>query len=268
MAAQQPDPAARTPRSGVSALSRPADSFGLVLLLIILDYIAVSAVTSSALGRIFIVALLGATLLFALRTARARRIWQILAAIYLVASTLLTLLSVVVPGAKDFSQQISIIGGLLLLITPVAILRRISAHKVVTNETVLGAVCVYLLIGFSFSFIYTAIGAVQGVPFFVGFSTATSNMYLFFSYSTLTTVGYGNLVPAGNVGQTFAMLEALSGQIFLVIIVARLVSIWGQARHATEPQTALAAEDHATTATAQRSDRQGDAGALADPTDS
>lgn len=211
-------------------LARPADSFGLVLILLVLDYIAVSAITDNAWGRVVIVVLLGATLLFALRTAHAHRVWQVLAALYLLVSTLVTVVSIVVPSATDFSPQTSLAGGLLLLITPVAISRRIVAHRFISTETVLGAICVYLLIGFSFSFIYSAVAYVSSVPFFAGQSQATSNDYLFFSYTTLTTVGYGNLVPAGSIGQTFAMLEALFGQIYLVIVVARLVSLWGQER--------------------------------------
>lgn len=211
---------------------RPLDSYGVVLLLILLDYVAVSALSDGEWGRIIIVVLLGATLLFALHTSQARVIWQLLAIVYLLASTLLTVISVAAPGAIDLSQQTSIAGGLLLIITPFAILRRISTHRVVTTETVLGAVCVYLLLGFSFTFIYSAIGFLSAAPFFVGQPHATPNEYLFFSYTTLTTVGYGNLVPAGNLGQTFAMLEALVGQIYLVIVVARLVSLWGQARPA------------------------------------
>lgn len=211
-------------------LARPTDSFGLVLLLLVLDYVAVSAITGNSWGRVVIVVLLGATLLFALRTAHAHRIWQILAALYLLVSTLVTVISIVAPNATDFSPQTSLVGGLLLLITPVAISRRIVAHRFISTETVLGAICVYLLIGFSFSFIYSGVAYVSGTPFFAGLSEASSNDYLFFSYSTLTTVGYGNLVPEGSVGQTFAMLEALFGQIYLVIVVARLVSLWGQER--------------------------------------
>jgi hypothetical protein len=230
MKAQQPSLSSLKPGLSLRKLTRPADSFGLVLVLLLLDYVAISAVTASAWGRVIIAALLGATLLFALRTARARRIWQALAAIYLLVSTLVTLISVFVRGSENFSQRVSIAGGLLLIVTPFAIVRRVSTHKVVTNETVLGAVCVYLLLGFSFTFVYAAIGFLSSAPFFAGQPAATANAYLFFSYSTLTTVGYGNLVPAGNVGQTFAMLEALFGQIYLVIVVARLVSLWGQER--------------------------------------
>jgi hypothetical protein len=206
------------------------DSYGLVLLLILLDYLAVSTLLTSDWGKVVVVALLGATLLFALRTSKARRIWRLLALGFLVSSVALTLASVVAPATREIGQQISIICGVLLIVTPLAIARRISTHRIVTTETVLGALCIYLLIGFSFAFIYLAIGALSPPPFFTGQPQAPVNAYLFFSYTTLTTVGYGDLVPEGSLGQTFAMVEALMGQIYLVIVVARLVSLWGQER--------------------------------------
>jgi len=227
MAVQQP----HSTSSGLAQVARkhirPTDSFGIVLLLIVVDYVAVSAQITNGWGQVAVVALLGITLVFALRTSQARRIWQLVAIGYLLASTLITLVSVVTPGHAVAGQQVPIFGGLLLLVTPIVIARRIASHEVVTTETVLGAVCVYLLVGFSFAFIYMAIDSLSPGPFFAGQSHATAGEYLFFSYTTLTTVGYGNLVPAGSVGQTFAMLEALFGQIFLVIVVARLVSLWG-----------------------------------------
>ena len=215
-------------------IARPLDSYGTVLVLTILDYLAVSTLTNRTWGKVIIVVLLGVTLLFALRTSQVRGIWMMLAFIYLLASTLVALVSVALPGAQEVGRQTSIAGGLLLIVTPITIARRVSTHRVVTTETMLGALCVYLLLGFSFAFIYSAIGSVGSAPFFTGQSHATPNDYLFFSYTTLTTVGYGNLVPAGAVGQTFAMLEALTGQIYLVIVVARLVSLWGQVRSRSE----------------------------------
>jgi len=229
MATEQASRASPIHRHIVSRRIRPADSYGLVLLLIVLDYIAVSTSAHNPWGRVAIVVLLGTTVLFALRTAEAGAIWQLVALVYLVVSTLATVTGILVPSARDVSQQTSLAGGLLLLVTPIAISRRISTARVVTTETVLGAVCVYLLIGFWFAFVYLTIGSLSTIPFFTGRSSATNNDYLFFSYTTLTTVGYGDLVPARSVGQTFAMLEALAGQIYLVIVVARLVSLWGQA---------------------------------------
>jgi hypothetical protein len=211
------------------------DSYGVVLLLFVLDYIAVSAVHGQSWGRVCIVLLLGLTLWYSLRVSQARRIWQLLAIFYTVASTVLAIVSELTPGEDAVTQRFTIAGGVLLIITPVAILRRISTHPVITVETILGAVAVYLQIGLSFAFMYSAVSYLSGSPFFAERTTATINEYVFFSYTTLTTVGYGNLVPAGTVGQTFAMLEALFGQIYLVIVVARLVSLWGQERPRTVP---------------------------------
>lgn len=215
---------------------RTLDSYGTVLVLIVLGYVAVSVLGQSEWSHLCIVVLLGLTLVFTLRTSGARLIWRVLAVSYVGASTLLTLIGVALPGVEVVTQWLPLVGGLLLLVTPFAIARRISAHRIVTTETVLGAICVYLLLGFSFAFIYSAIAVHGSAPFFVNHPQATINEYLFFSYTTLTTVGYGNLVPAGNVGQTFAMLEALMGQIYLVIVVARLVSLWGQSRPPAGPR--------------------------------
>src|SRR5262249_22677230 len=108
--------------------------------------------------------------------------------------------------------------------------RRIATHEVVAVQTVLGAMCIYVLLGYGFAVLFDATEVLSHRPFFVGVPQAPRGAFLFFSYTTLTTVGYGNLVPAEPIGQTFAMLEALLGQIFLVTLVARLVSLWGQAR--------------------------------------
>jgi hypothetical protein len=209
---------------------RLTDTYGLVLVLIVIDYMAASSLLTSGWGRFITVFLLGATLLLTLRVSRSHRIWQLLAVIYLLVSTVSSLLSEVIPGTGTVTQHITILAGVLLLVTPYAILRHIASHPVVTTETVLGAVCVYLLIGFSFAFIYSGIALLSPSHFFQGQAPATINNMLFFSYTTLTTVGYGDLVPAKSLGQTFAMLEALFGQIYLVLIVARLVSLWGQER--------------------------------------
>jgi len=223
-------------RRSLDGFLQRTDTYGLVLILILLDYVAVSALNGSGWGRVCIVALLGLTLWYTLLVSRAPRIWQILAVFYVVASTVSVLLGEVTPGADVVAQRVTISAGVLLFITPVAIARRISTHRVITAATVMGAVSVYLLIGMSFTFIFSAIAYLSGTPFFSEQPTATINNYLFFSYSTLTTVGYGNLVPDGYVGQTFAMLEALFGQIYLVIVVARLVSLWGQERPRTVPR--------------------------------
>ena len=66
----------------------------------------------------------------------------------------------------------------------------------------------------------------ESTPFFGSGVSVKGGDFLFFSFTTLTTTGYGNLVPAGQPGKMFAGLEMLMGQIFLVTLVAGLVSLW------------------------------------------
>jgi hypothetical protein len=209
-------------------MERPTDSYGLVLFLVILTYIVISINRPSAWWEVAIVALQGLMLFFALRTSRAQRMWVLLSGVYTLIVTAAAILNAALPGGRPYGQMLGVIGGILLFVTPIAIVLRISKHTVVTTQTVLGAICVYVLLGFAFAALYRGIALLTHMPFFTGAPPVTWNDYLFFSYTTLTTVGYGNLVPAGNVGQTFAMLEALLGQTYLVIGVARLVSLWTQ----------------------------------------
>ena len=128
---------------------------------------------------------------------------------------------------------VSWVSCLLYLIAPVSIIRHLVLRRIVDSETVLGAVAAYLMAGMFFAFLYHALGTSQTQPpFFGSQGPGTLSQDLFFSFTTLTTTGYGDFVPAGNPGQTFAVLEMLIGQLFLVTAVAKVVSAWrpGQGR--------------------------------------
>ena len=84
--------------------------------------------------------------------------------------------------------------------------------------------CIYILLAMLWAFVYSTIGAFGSSPFFAQSANPTSADYLYFSFITQTTTGYGDLTAAGNLGRTCAVFEALSGQIYLVTIVALLVS--------------------------------------------
>jgi Ion channel len=92
------------------------------------------------------------------------------------------------------------------------------------------------MVGMSFAFAYRALGALQAGPFFGTQGEDNFSQDLLFSFTTLTTTGYGNLIPAVNPGQTLAVLEMLTGQLFLVTAVAKVVSSWrpGRGRPPTE----------------------------------
>jgi hypothetical protein len=96
-----------------------------------------------------------------------------------------------------------------------------------------GVLCLYLLIGLMFAVAYGAIDEVSDTSFFTNGSTQRDD-YLYFSFTTLSTVGYGDLTAATNLGRSLAITEALVGQLYLVTVVAVIVSNLGPAQRATE----------------------------------
>jgi hypothetical protein len=207
-----------------------AGRYGVVLVLILLDYVALSLLSgeTAAWARVAAEISLGLTLIATLVAARAHQRVIFLAALFIFAG--LVALGGAALARNDLATSVVYaLGALLIVITPVLILRDIASHEVVTTDSVMGAACAYLLFGICFALIYATIGQFMPHGFFGAGKSPTSD-FLFFSFTTLTTVGYGNLIPATALGQSLAMVEALSGQIYLVVVVARLVSIWGQER--------------------------------------
>jgi hypothetical protein len=91
---------------------------------------------------------------------------------------------------------------------------------------VLGALCSYVLVGLLFAFVYLAVDEFTSRPFFAQPGAHPQSEYLYFSFVALTTLGFGDLSPAVGLPQALTVLEALLGQVFLVTMVARLVTLW------------------------------------------
>jgi ion channel len=130
-------------------------------------------------------------------------------------------------------NSVSLVGLTYLL--PVALLvsatlpvtiSRVLQHRRVRYETVLGALCAYVLIGLLFAFVYLAVDGVRDAPFFAQAGQHDQGEYLYFSFVSLTTLGFGDLSPSVGLPQALTVLEALIGSIFLVTLVARLVTLW------------------------------------------
>ena len=85
-------------------------------------------------------------------------------------------------------------------------------------------------------FAFTAIGTFDSRAFFAQQSNATVADYLYFSFVTMTTTGYGDLTAAHGLGRALAVLEALIGQLYLVTVIALLVSNLSRRGRATQPE--------------------------------
>jgi len=124
--------------------------------------------------------------------------------------------------------------SVLMLLVPIAILRRIGKEFMeegVDLEVVLGALCAYLFIGSYFAFLYDVMANLSKNPFFAQPGVDSKLNYLYFSFITLTTTGYGDLSPAFGPGQMIAVTEAVIGQLYLVSVVAIVVSAYGKRKN-------------------------------------
>ncbi|MDH6237568.1 potassium channel family protein [Cryobacterium sp. CG_9.6] len=129
-------------------------------------------------------------------------------------------------SGQGLALSLSVMSMGAYLIAPVAIVWHVLHRPLIDQQTLLAAISAYLLVGMFFTFVYNAISLVTSVPTFGDGQPNSLTSQLFFSFSTLTTTGYGNLVPVGSGLQTIAVFEAITGQLFLVIAVARVVSAW------------------------------------------
>jgi Ion channel len=203
-----------------------------VLLLAIVTVFAVQGIATPGRWEDAIVAaLLAATLVLALRVAEARP--QILWTVSVFA-VLLVVLSVV--GTITGNQQgvaVRVANLLLVTLAPPAIavgtVRTLRHRARVTVESVLGVLSLYLMIGMFFAAVYGLIGRVHGSFFTQDVATTTARC-LYFSFTTLTTVGYGDFTASSNLGHTLAVSEALVGQIYLVTVVSLIVANLGRSR--------------------------------------
>ena len=225
------------PRLGSSRLIRAftsPDSYGLVLLLILVTYALSATLTAAwAVSLVLFVQIL--TIWVTLQASQAHHHFRQVTGAILVVTAIVAILNLFI--SHDLAGGVmAVISGLLYVVAPVIIVRRLVLRRTVDTQTLLGAIAAYLMAGMSFAFAYQALGTLQAGPFFGSQGEGPFPQYLFFSFTTLTTTGYGNLVPDANPGQTFAVLEMLIGQLFLVTAVARVVSAW-QPRHDREPSS-------------------------------
>ena len=207
------------------ALAR-TDDFGVVLLLIIATII-VFASALGPLGQLISVALSGGTLLFVLHTSEARARTFRLSAIIIAGAVVTTACGLLIGGGVG-SGTAGVVGLLLAVVAPIAILQRIAHSPTITVRLVFGALSIYLLFGLAYAYLFPVIAALTQEPYFVQTSTPATADYIYFSYTTLATIGYGDFTAATSLSRMIAVSEGLFGQLYLVSAVALLVGNVGR----------------------------------------
>jgi Ion channel len=202
--------------------------YGLVLLLAVVStgvQMALPDTPAAWLAQALLMAATVVTALFAEGATRAQ--WQRVGR--LVGATVVGLIVAAIAGRGQAERGIMFgLSGLLAaggaLIVARGVLDGIRVERRVTLHSVMGALTVYLLAGLIFAFSYSVMGAIAGSPVLSHLGADKHAEEVYFSFITLTTVGYGDIAPVANASRMTSVLEALFGQLYLVTIVAVIVS--------------------------------------------
>jgi hypothetical protein len=209
--------------------------FGVVLGLILLSIGFQLAAGESDFARLATVVLQAITLIAAVVASRAHPYvirLAVIAAVLAIVGASLAILGTDTFGNNSGRAVTLLLVGLVPPAIVTGLVKLFREEGSVTMETMFGGLCLYLIVGLFFGSAFAAIEEIGGRAFFHQLTVAQSdtNDYLYFSYTTLTTVGYGDLTAASNFGRSLAITEALIGQIYLVTVVAVIISNMRPAR--------------------------------------
>jgi hypothetical protein len=199
--------------------------FGYVLVLIVIAIFFAMAAPEGDAGRFVSVTLQALVLVAALIASKVHRGLITLGAVAAVVGVAGSAAALF--GTGQFGNSTAAIVALLyVLLTPPAIatgvVKQFREQGGVTIHSMFGVLCLYLLIGLLFAVAFDVVQEVGSTDFFTTDHGGRDD-FLYFSYATLTTVGYGDLVAASDLGRSLAITEALLGQIYLVTVVALII---------------------------------------------
>jgi hypothetical protein len=208
--------------------------YGFVLILILLTLTFELAFPEKGWAREIGITLQGVTLIAALVASKIGAL-QVRIVSCVIAGIVVASLFVLITTGDLGPTPAKVLGLLLAALAPAAIASGIYRHMggedgIITVQTMFGVLCIYLLIGLLFATGFGLIEAVGEPGFFSHGIVGDSSNFLYFSFATLTTVGYGDLTAATDLGRSLAITEALIGQIYLVTVVALIVANIGRGR--------------------------------------
>ena len=203
----------------------------LYLLLWLVGYLLTSAVAEEAGGKLWLIDILFIGVLMATLRAVSRTPREFLTAVLLGGlAVAAALASIAFPEAHLLAAR-SLLGATFTGYLSVVILREVLRSGAVDVDKIFGAVCAYLLVGVCWAAIYSFVeqvrpGSLTLPPLAAGRATASrSELFLYFSFVTLATLGYGDILPTVPTTRVLAWMEAVFGQFYIAVLVARLVGL-------------------------------------------
>ena len=165
-----------------------------------------------------------------IRHPRLRRIAYIAAPILVIGSVVLAGLLARLVGVDSGRFVLMAFSAALTIGVIIRIFGRVAKAPIIDLRVVINAVTVYLMLGLFFAYLFMAFSAAANEAFFAQGPHQPTSVFLYFSYITLATVGYGDYTPAFTAGRFAAVTEGLMGQLYLVTVLALIVSNLGRQR--------------------------------------
>jgi hypothetical protein len=207
-----------------SATAPMPGRYGALLIVLITNYLLAAFITQRWIEAVQVV-LFTVAMLLALRSAAiSRRALRVVLYAAIIGLPVMFFLSLSRATGDVGTGIADIWTGLVLLAAAVMIVHRVLTFGAVTLQSIYGAFSAYLVIGFMFAAFFAAIYHFSGDHFFANGQPGNTQTFQYFSFTTLTTLGYGDFTALENSGRAVAVLEALTGQVFLATLVARLVA--------------------------------------------
>jgi hypothetical protein len=221
------EPPATGSREARPRLRGIEDDYGLVLVAIVVSLVILGLVSERPGGRIAALILTLSIFFLTMQASAAPRRTISRLAMLMPLALAVGVVSEILGSRAYVSGLSPLISAVFVIASVVFIVRRLATHRHVTRRTVFGSLCIYLFIGLMFALVYSSIALLGGEPFFAQTDDPSGLDYIYFSFVTIATVGFGDLSPATDLGRMAAVIEGIGGQLYLVVVVALFVSNLG-----------------------------------------
>ena len=198
-------------------------SFWIILIIAIFPYFV-----NGPLGLIVFSLLVTFVLISAVITISGRSKFAILAVILIIPSLILSWATLISDSNELLLLSKTFSLGVLALVTFSIFLEVVRSKTPIPKHVIWGAIAVYLLIGMSFAMLFQLTEVVTAGSFYYGVDPSkvlNFSDFIYFSYVTLATLGYGDIVPMTSQARSFAILEAITGSLYLAVLIAKIVSL-------------------------------------------
>ena len=251
------------PANGTGEAGHPGqpvrhNRYGLLLVVLLVSYVLSAFVQAKWVAAVQIGLFLGVSLIAFQAERIQRRTARLLAGVIVLGSVVAVVLAL---NKSEVDSGLAYCWSALLLAAAAAvIIRRVLSQPEVSLRSIYGAVSAYVIIGLVFAAIYAAINQFTHLEFFAQVSNPGLKTFQYFSFTTLTTLGYGDYTAQQSGGQAVAVIEAILGQIFLATLVARLVAGYRGASLRKQAASAAAASPAPATGSGNQADPAADPG--------